>query len=177
VLPTEEIVSYTDIKGFVQKEIECELLEKVIFIPEGDYHTESFRCAELVKIIELSSITYSRNLIANGYFNFKKGNFGASALAYNEAGKRLSRHDESAAMDAWTQAFEASGRWLGVENPYVFDPLQQKNVISPKMSDALYKYQSDNGLPQTGKLDYRTLDLGSDVKLHKMLYKPPKSQL
>jgi len=167
--------SYTNKKGYIEVDFTCHKLEKVIFIPKGDYYSETFKCPLDKRIVHLSSISYQRNLIANAKYLYSIGDYGSSALAYNDAAARLQRYDKSAALDASVKAYAATAKALGVQKPVVFDFKKQKEVMSPELKSAVTSFQKDKGLEQTGRIDFPTLRASSREELPAMLFHTPNN--
>jgi len=168
-----EYVSYTNKDGYTQVKFQCDKLDKVIFIPKSDYYSKTFNCPIMKKEIFLSSMTYQRNLISHAELNFSKGDYGSSALAFSDAAARLKEYDKNASITAGVKAYKAIGEVLGVKESVVYDPLQNRQVLSPELGKAIKKFQQKKGLEVTGNLDFGTLRSVSKTELPAMMFSSP----
>ena len=58
--------------------------------------------------------------------------------------------DDRGAVLAELSVYQRVGTLLQVDEPVLFDPLQNKEVLSPELEDALIEYQKDNDLKPDG---------------------------
>lgn len=165
-----ELVSYTNTDGYAQVNFKCIELDKVIFIPKGDYFSIEERCPIKKTEIYLSSITYQRILITNGQNLFHFGDYGSAALAFSEGAVRLKEYNKAESATAEIKAFKAAGEVFGVVKATFFDPNQSKIVISHELGMAIKEHQKENGLKVTGKLDFKTLKSISNKDLPSMMF-------
>jgi hypothetical protein len=87
---------------------------------------------------------------------YEQGKYKRATLVYVEAATRLSGDDKAAAATAETKAYESAAQSFPGVTFYGFDPVQNKTVLTQGGTAALRKFQSDNDVPVTGKLDVRT---------------------
>lgn len=110
---------------------------------------------------DLASSPIVRNLLSIAKEKEQLGKFGDAALLFNEAYARVPPLDRVAKLAAH-EAFMNAGKVLGVGSPVRCDPEQNKFVLTSSMVEALKSYQKVNGIPSTGKLNYRTVRSFSD---------------
>ncbi len=171
----QELVSKTDRQGYVKVDYVCQELEVAVFLPKDDsYYSERVECPININPIKLTSIVYSKNLLVNANKKISENNFGAAALALNEAAARYKKSDAIKANEIEKRAFNATGFLLKVESSARYDPIQDKFVMSQELKEAVTKYQNETGLMISGKLNYLTLKSFSNTSLSTMLFSIPE---
>lgn len=164
------LVSRTNKDGWTEIDFSCESLSKIVFVPKGDYYNKEITCPVEEKEIRLASIYYGRTLVKNAHIQFAKGNYGASALAFNEAHARISKHDKDASVKLEKELYISVGKVLEIETPIVYDHVQQKYVMTPELKSAVEYFQQNNNLNTTGSLDFKTLRTMSDSDISPMMF-------
>jgi len=94
-----------------------------------------------------------------------------ASLAYSNALAELSRVEAPNELKTnWlknieTKVYESFGKFLKVENPYNYDPLQNKNVMTYEMLDSVKKFQMKNDVRSSGILNFETLSKASQQNM------------
>ena len=113
----------------------------------------------------------------NAKILFDMGDYGSAALAFSEGAARLKKVNKTESADAAIKAFEAAGKVFDVDNAVKFDPNQSKFVISPELGMAIKEHQKENGLKESGKLDFKTLKSVSKKDLPSMMFEEIKGNV
>jgi hypothetical protein len=166
-------VSVTGDNGYILVDFKCDLLEKIIITADdSSYYQESINCPLGTEYIALRSAIYTFNLVANAELSIRKGDLGTAVFAYNEAAWRAAKFEpktpKTTALEL--KAYETVGSFLSVSESTVFDVKQNKVVMTPKLTDALRRFQNARGLKADGKLNFETVQGMSNLPLSKILF-------
>lgn len=133
----ELIVSKSDKQGYTLIPIECEFLETIIVTAKFNTHyRKEIECPIKNKTILMSSIYLVENLRVNADNRFQLKDYGSAALAYSDASSRVSHYDVNLAKELQKNTYLSIGKHLNVDQSYVYDPLQKKDVMPQRY---LYK--------------------------------------
>ena len=116
------------------------------------------------------------NLKGNAAYLEKKGVYGDAAMIYNEMMMRARGFDSEYAEQLRQKVIDVFGQFLKVEKNMVFDPLQDKKVISPVFKKKIQDYQKGNGIVVTGRIDYGTLSRAARQPVSRYLFNGPPSE-
>ena len=166
-------VSVTGKNGYIQKDFDCDLLEKLIITADdSSYFQESIACPLSSKYIALTSATYTFNLVSNAKLSIRNGDLGTAAFAFNEAAWRTAKFEPNSikSQQLELKTYETVGKFLEISQSTVFDVQQNKTVMTPELVKALQDYQNDNGLKEDGKLNFETMKKMSELPLNKVLF-------
>lgn len=166
-------VSRTGKDGYILKEFECSLLEKIKIEPKDtNYYKRDVDCPIADKTIALRSAKYEYILLSNAQISFDDGDFGTAALAYNEIAARVGlAGDEGGTQSTLViNTYKSAGKYLEVAEATWFDPQQNKVVMSENLQAAIIGLQKEKGLKETGQLDFKTLESISNKKLGEVLF-------
>ncbi len=111
------------------------------------------------------------NLETNVQIATSKGDHALALMLYTEMTQRywrLGRIQDG--RNAEQQTFRELAEVLQVKDGAIFDPVQDKYVMSPALVTTLYAYQEKRGLSSTGRLDYRTVQELSGKNVSPYLY-------
>ncbi|WP_144395519.1 peptidoglycan-binding protein [Pleionea sediminis] len=140
------------------------------------YYKGTSDCSSRSKntIVKVTSKSFADNLINNAINLEEKGQYGTAALGYTEFAYRMDKIDSEKASSARVSAYLSFAKSLNVtdEDAVIqFDPQQNATVLTKFFVDKVKLYQSENGLPQTGKLDFVTLENQAEKSLFSILMK------
>lgn len=116
-----------------------------------------FTQAELIRSIG--------TLKAQSQRSFTENEFGIASSLYTELAARLrmssEKQSEKQAVEAEMQAYQAAGKYFGVPQPVVYDPIQGKSVMSQQLVQEIRLLQARKNIPVNGLLDNKTLRIMS----------------
>lgn len=155
---TEELISVTNLEGYVQNEFNCKLLEKIIIIPRDEsYYTETRYCPIENNVIKLTSIDYVTALFNDANRLYESGNVGKAAFVFGGISERLKTLDIIKSEEAIECTIKSAGKLLGINEPLQYDYVSSRNEISAQLNDAIITYQEHNDLKVSGTLNMETL--------------------
>jgi hypothetical protein len=104
----------------------------------------------------VTKTTFLNNLESNAKALEEKEKYARAAMLYNEIFSRA--RDFNPELSSWAQnkVFETFGSFLDQEKLYVFDPVQDRKVMSPSFRQAIQDFQKKVGVKETGRLDMPT---------------------
>lgn len=149
---------YTDDSGVARPNKACAAGMRLIAKPRVDSvyekDTRPPYCKEEVKVtLKMSNVKYI--LFRKADFAARRGEYGTAAALYMETAARMAGTDPDEAKKAESKAYSALQSSFG-KKMVVFDPDQEKNVLTMEGIQVLKAYQADNDLPVTGKFDWFT---------------------
>ena len=130
------------------------------------YHEGKQICgATNMKIsIRVTKKAFLANLEWNAEQFEESGKTAKAALIYSELGSRkVDRKDANAATEKTIKLFAQHVQFDPSKSATVFDPAQQKKVISKDLANAIRLFQVERGLKPTGQLNYKTLSVAAGV--------------
>lgn len=139
--------------------------------PKGENHfrSKSYTCEKVIQGPTVTIIVTKKVILDNLKWNakhFEERNANATAaMIYNDILQRARAFDESLAEETRRKVISLFALHLDNETPMVFDLLQKKDVISPSLQQDIKKFQRANGIPETGRIDMRTLRKASGTSV------------
>lgn len=119
---------------------------------------------EVILKMQLPKVASALNAAADQAFI--EGRYGLATMLYTEASARFSQIGSDEAGKVELKAYDALGKRFKLSSePIVFDPKQEKFVLSKTGVNALIRFQRSNKLPVTGALDAKTIRLISKQAL------------
>ena len=160
----EERVNKTDDNGILNltPPLECQRNEMIVAYPTNinlHFSSEPKEVTNSVTFILMHrSDNRSHRDGVPGVSTVSADDHGARALLYSDAAERArSDGDLDFAREAKQQVYIEAGAALGVEDPMYFDKAQGKVVASETLESAIERYQTQNRLRATRKLDSQTM--------------------
>ena len=162
----------TDDNGQLTLVAGCSQGEVIRAKPESELFYEGKRyCDPQQEVIEVlvTSIGFYENLRSNGEQLETNEEWSKAALVYNEMSVRARAWDREEA-ESWRQkAYELFAKHIELPSDVeIVVPYKGRKVVSPGYQDAIRRYQAQEGIPETGRIDYGTLAsaAGQDVGVY-----------
>ena len=171
-----EMIGSTGNDGICEVETECESGERIKVMPIGNYLNTIVECiVAFNQKIKVTKQPLYANLETNLEYFIKTEDYAKTALILNELYSRSIEIDESVKWKDEGIIYEYFGKFLEVENPTKFDPIQGKVVISPEFKKAIEEYQKKKELDVTGQLDYGTLASAAGSSIGEYIFRERKN--
>ncbi len=165
LLPDDEFLEDTSEDGRAQ--VECERGSRIKAVDPARRYWASRpeRCLDEGDAAELTfrlqSVRSTAELQAQLAVWVKEERFALAAQAANElrwvAYDELRDEEEVIGRQAEILALSFTGKVLNVEESVQFDELQGREVMTPELRVAILAFQEKRGIPESGKVDLRTL--------------------
>ena len=154
--------AYTDGSGVVLPNLRCRKQDRLLAKPGISAYrmlgNHPYCNDEVVIRMHLPRVAVALDERADKAF--ADGKYGVAAMLYTEASARYLQVDSSEAEKVELKAYEALVRRLKLPGePIVFDPLQDKHVLSPSGVRAVAAFQRANNILPTGVLDSKTVQV------------------
>lgn len=161
----------TDVAGILIVKIECKIGERLKIEPIGKYLNRFIECSNAFKgKIKVTEQMVYANLVENLQHFEENNDWAKISLISNEL---YSRSLEQNSGDVWNKPetiYSNFASFLEVTDPIVFDPSQDRFVISPKLNMAIKEFQAKKNLRITGNLDYMTLCTAAESTIGKYIF-------
>ena len=154
----------------------CQRISGFRVFPPNDEHYPSrvYQCSDLVDhatyTIKLWKKEYIENLRHNATYFEEKNEYATASLIYNEIYQRMRGIDESSAEEARRKTINLFARFLGNDEPFATDPMQEKPVISRSLKSDIERFQRENSIPDHGRIDMQTLRLAAGCSIGKFIF-------
>lgn len=102
------------------------------------------------------------------------GDWAKAALVYNEIAGRVEPVNKTEAQESREKVYLLFAEHVDVGrklNVAVFDPLQEKKVMSPGFARKVEEFQFKMGIPVSGRIDYKTLSTAAGEDIGKYLFR------
>ena len=155
---TSHTIDDTGPDGVLRQAFTCPAHAKVVAEPLTHIYRKSLPqlCKTTIAILVWSPTT-TQTLFAGAQSEASRGRNGVAALLYNEVYQRSLGADPATAQAAQEKAVVYTAKALNVAPPNAPDPIQGRIVPTTGLVTALTKYQRQNGLEVTAKIDAATL--------------------
>lgn len=161
----------TDPAGYFSVTAKCDTGFQIRAVPQSEnYYAKDIECATPENHVPVGRKKYILNLKANAKILEGTNQTWDAALIYNELGVRLASTDAAESQKAKLKAIQLVGRTVGVDQATVYDPQQDKTVMTPELKAAVEAFQKSHGLDPTGVVDYRTLEIAAEKPISTYMY-------
>jgi len=169
-------IGTSDDRGFIETYLKCEYGDQLKADPEDPHYFHAFvNCTkDSIQRIELSRKRIINNLESNAEYYDKVGDYAKSTLIYSELHKRYKAIDAADASYMEKKVYSSWGKYFDTDESMVYDPYQEKYVMSPSLKNSTKQFQMRNNINVTGKLDYPTLSEAANAPIGTFMFEKHK---
>ena len=167
----------TNDDGIGRLPVECQHTEvRIVAKPVNPFYSQNGRVCSANSDLEIPVIpqSYADLLDSTAQRLKSEGQFAAAAMVLTEANYLVLDEDSTTREAKAAQAVILFGQELGLESSdsIVFDPYQDRFVMSPKLHQMVFEYQGENRLELSGRIDYPTLRAAAGKDLRQFVPAP-----
>jgi hypothetical protein len=146
---------------------------KILFFPDAAsvYYADRVYCPytkETFMVVPIEK-TEAKN-IAKNLAAIKDNSPAVAAQVSFAANEIADRTKNKGIKEAYSfQSYVEAAKFLGASSAVTYDPKQKEIVPSPELESKIEQFQNNQGLKQTGNLDYRTLQKASGKTTNDLL--------
>ncbi len=171
---TDEHIGDTNQSGIFVSESLCTDDKMIIAKPKSPlYESGKCKCVAGTNkfVVKVTWKPIYSNLIENKNYFISRGDYASAALASNEIVARST--DVETVKAERIEIIVNFSKYLKLSEATKavnFDPVQKETVATPAMVDAVKLFQKNNGLPETGLIDYKTLSEAADRDVGSIMF-------
>jgi len=160
-------IGRTDEKGYEKVFVFCRQGDRIRAKPmSANFLLKAEECNEKnFQKIKCTKIEIYQIMAANAAHFEEKGDLPEASMLYSDLAARGKDSQPDSASEASVKALKLFGEYLSVKKPVVFDPAQNKMVMSKEMKGSIKKFQKDMSIKVTGNLDYKTLSKAANADI------------
>ena len=157
------LLGSTDAAGTFAVTNDCHRLLRVLVVPVAGQHLSAVaECGSqevgATNTILLTKVEFLANLRANAAWLEAEEQYADAALVHNEIYQRAKTARPGLASQAQAGVYEMFARSIGFPGQRLeYDPAQGVFVMTSDFELAVYEFQREQGLEETGRIDFATL--------------------